>query len=65
MTGIGGAVGAFGGVLFTGLLPGYIVQHFGYTPMFLIMGAFHLIAFTCVHLLMRDMKPLFSPTARA
>jgi ACS family hexuronate transporter-like MFS transporter len=60
VTGIGGAVGAFGGVLFTGLLPGYIVQNFGYPPMFLIMGSFHLVGFVCVHVLMRDMKPLFS-----
>jgi ACS family hexuronate transporter-like MFS transporter len=64
VTGIGGAVGAFGGVLFTGLLPGYIVQNFGYTPMFLIMGTFHLIAFACVHVFMRDMKPIFSPATR-
>lgn len=65
VTGLGSAVGAFGGVIFTGLLPGYIVQHFGYPPMFLIMGTFHLIAFACVHVFMRDMKPLFSPAARA
>lgn len=58
VTGIGGSVGAFGGVLFTGLLPGYIVQNFGYPPMFVIMGSFHLVAFFFVHLLMRDMKPL-------
>ena len=58
VTGIGGSVGALGGVLFTGLLPGYIVQNFGYPPMFVIMGSFHLVAFFFVHLLMRDMKPL-------
>ncbi|MCZ2155969.1 MAG: MFS transporter [Bryobacterales bacterium] len=58
VTGFGGAVGAFGGVIFTGLLPGYIVQNFGYVPMFLIMGTFHLIAFSCVQFFMKDMKPV-------
>jgi MFS transporter, ACS family, hexuronate transporter len=58
VTGFGGSLGAFGGVLFTGLLPGYIVQNFGYPPMFIIMGGFHLVGFVLLHLLMRDMKPV-------
>lgn len=58
VTGFGGAMGAFGGVLFTGLLPGFIVQNFGYPPMFIIMGGFHLVGFTLLHILMRDMKPV-------
>jgi MFS transporter, ACS family, hexuronate transporter len=58
VTGFGGSMGALGGVLFTGLLPGFIVQNFGYPPMFIIMGAFHLIGFTLLHILMRDMKPI-------
>lgn len=58
VTGFGGGLGAFGGVLFTGLLPGYIIEHFGYSPMFIIMGSFHLIGFTLLHFLMGNMKPV-------
>lgn len=58
VTGIGGCFGGIGGVIFSAVLPGYIVSHFGYTPMFLIMGTFHLIAFAVVHLMLRDMRPI-------
>ncbi len=58
VTGIGGAFGGLGGVLFSSLLPGYIISHFGYTPIFLIMGCFHLLALTAVHLLLGKMKPI-------
>lgn len=56
VTGIGGCLGGLGGVIFSALLPGYIVTHFGYTPVFLIMGSFHLIALLIVHLLIGDMQ---------
>ncbi|MBX5494781.1 MAG: MFS transporter [Bryobacteraceae bacterium] len=58
VTGIGGCFGGIGGVIFSAVVPGYIVSHFGYTPMFLIMGTFHLIAFAVVHLMLRDMRPI-------
>jgi ACS family hexuronate transporter-like MFS transporter len=58
VTGIGGCLGGFGGLLFSALLPGYIVTHFGYTPVFLVMGSFHLIALLVVHLLLGDMRQL-------
>jgi len=58
VTGIGGCLGGLGGVIFSSLLPGYIVTHFGYTPIFLIMGSFHLIALLIVHLLLGDMRRL-------
>jgi ACS family hexuronate transporter-like MFS transporter len=58
VTGIGGAFGGLGGVLFSSLLPGYIVSHFGYTPIFLIMGCFHLVALLSVHLLLGKMEPI-------
>ena len=54
----GGAFGGLGGVLFSSLLPGYIVSHFGYTPIFLIMGCFHLVALLSVHLLLGKMEPI-------
>ncbi len=56
VTGIGGAFGGLGGVIFSSLLPGYIVSHFGYTPIFLVMGWFHLTALLVVQLLMGKME---------
>ncbi len=58
VTGIGGALGGLGGVLFSSLLPGYIVSHFGYTPIFLLMGCFHLTALLVVQILLGKMEPL-------
>ncbi len=58
VTGIGGALGGLGGVIFSSLLPGYIVSHFGYTPIFLLMGFFHLTALAVVQLLLGKMKPI-------
>jgi ACS family hexuronate transporter-like MFS transporter len=56
VTGIGGALGGFGGVLFSSLLPAYIITHFGYTPIFLIMGCFHIAGFAIVHFLLGKMQ---------
>jgi ACS family hexuronate transporter-like MFS transporter len=56
VTGIGGCLGGLGGFLFSSLLPGRIIAHFGYTPVFLIMGSFHLIALLLVHVLLGDMQ---------
>ena len=58
VTGVGGFAGGLGGTLFSGLIPGLVVTYFGYTPVFLTMGAFHLTALVIVQLLMRDMKPV-------
>ncbi len=44
VTGIGGCLGGLGGFLFSAIIPGYVVQHFGYSPVFLTMGCFHLTA---------------------
>lgn len=60
VTGIGGSVGGFGGFLFSGMIAGFIVSNFGYTPLFLTMGCFHLTGLLCVHLLMGDMQPIVS-----
>ena len=57
VTGIGGALGGLGGVLFSGVLPGYIVTYFGYTPVFLMMGCFHLTALLVVQWLLGRMQP--------
>ncbi|MFN7925635.1 MAG: MFS transporter [Bryobacteraceae bacterium] len=58
ITGIGGCLGGLGGVLFSAVIPGWVVTNFGYTPVFLTMGAFHLIALAVVHFLMGDMRKL-------
>lgn len=58
VTGIGGCVGGFGGFLFSGMIAGYIVTHFGYTPLFLTMGCFHLTGLLIIHLTMGDLKPV-------
>ena len=44
VTGIGGCAGGLGGFLFSAILPGFVVSRFGYPPMFVLMGALHLIA---------------------
>ncbi len=56
VTGIGGTLGGLGGFLFSAIIPGYIVEHFGYTPVILGFGGFHLAALLIVHRLMGDMK---------
>jgi len=56
--GIGGFFGGIGGVIFTSLLPGYIITHFGYTPIFIMMGGFHIFAWTCAHFLMGRMEKI-------
>jgi ACS family hexuronate transporter-like MFS transporter len=58
VTGIGGCLGGIGGFLFSAVIPGYVVTHFGYTPVFLTMGCFHLTALVILHVLMRDMRPI-------
>ena len=56
VTGIGGFLGGMGGVVFTALLPGYLITYFGYGPVFVIMGSFHLLAWISMHLLMGRME---------
>jgi ACS family hexuronate transporter-like MFS transporter len=58
VTGIGGCFGGLGGVLFSAVIPGYVVTYFGYKPMFLVLGAFHLTALLFVHRMLGDMRPL-------
>jgi hypothetical protein len=36
-------------------------MHFGYGPMFVIMGSFHLIGLAWVHLFMGNMTPVVEP----
>jgi ACS family hexuronate transporter-like MFS transporter len=56
VTGIGGTFGGLGGILFSTLIPGFVVTYFGYTPLILGFGLFHLTGFFIVHRMMGDMK---------
>jgi ACS family hexuronate transporter-like MFS transporter len=52
VTGIGGCAGGLGGFLFSSIIPGFVISHFGYTPMILCMGALHLCAWAGLNLLL-------------
>ena len=52
VTGIGGCAGGIGGFLFSAVIPGFVVTHFGYTPMILFMGTLHLTALALSQLLL-------------
>jgi len=58
VVGFGGFMGALGSVIFSSLIPGYVVSHFGYTPIILCMGLLHLTAFLVVHKLFGRLKPV-------
>ncbi len=58
VTGIGGFAGGLGGAIFSAILPGIVVTYFGYTPVFLVMGVFHLTGLIIVHTMLRDMEPV-------
>ncbi len=49
VTGIAGFAGGFGGILFSALIPGFVVQFFGYIPVFMLMGIMHPLAFLFVN----------------
>ena len=56
VTGIGGCLGGLGSAVIASLIPGFVVTHFGYTPVFLGMGLLHLTALVVVHKLLGRMQ---------
>jgi ACS family hexuronate transporter-like MFS transporter len=58
VTGIGGCAGGLGGVIFSALIPGYVIPLLGYTPVFLVMSTFYLIALFVLDRLMGDLQPI-------
>jgi ACS family hexuronate transporter-like MFS transporter len=52
VTGIGGCAGGLGGFLFSSVIPGLVITHFGYTPMIVFMGALHLAAWLALNALL-------------
>ncbi len=63
VTGFGSFLGGLGSVIFSSLLPGWVVTNFGYTPIFLSMGLFHLTGLLVVHLLLGKMQMVRTPQA--
>ena len=57
VTGIGGCAGGLGGFLFSSLLPGFVVAHFGYAPMFVLMGIMHVTALLTMRKLLWAPRP--------
>jgi ACS family hexuronate transporter-like MFS transporter len=55
---VGGCAGGLGGALFSGYVPGVIITNFGYTPVFLAMGCFHITGLVILNWLMGDLKPV-------
>lgn len=53
VTGLIGFAGGIGGVLIAGLAPAYIIQYFGYVPIFILMGVLHPVAIVFVHLFIK------------
>ncbi len=47
-----------GGVIFSALVPGFLVKFVGYTPLFMMMSSFYLIALLVLHRLMGDLEPI-------
>ncbi len=63
--GFGVSLGAFGGALFSGLIPGYLIPLLGYAPVFLTMHGFYLLAWLAVHKLMGNLEPVTIQAAAA
>jgi ACS family hexuronate transporter-like MFS transporter len=56
--GFGVCIGAVGGALFSGLIPGHVIPILGYVPVLLTMSCFYLIARMIVHTLMGNLEPI-------
>jgi ACS family hexuronate transporter-like MFS transporter len=56
VVGIGGSIGGLGGFLFSAIIPGYVIGWLGYTPLFLVMSLFYMVALGVVHLLMGNLE---------
>jgi ACS family hexuronate transporter-like MFS transporter len=55
-SGLGGLLGGFGGTLFSAVIPGAVIAVVGYTPLFVVMSLFYLVALGFVHWLMGDLE---------
>jgi ACS family hexuronate transporter-like MFS transporter len=58
VNGFGVFMGAMGGALFSGLIPGRLLPVLGYAPILISMSCFYLLAWFLVHKLMGDLSPV-------
>jgi len=63
--GLGGCCGGFGGVLFSALIPGFMIGRIGYAPLFISMSSLYAVAMFVVHILMRDLRTVNFSGSRA
>lgn len=54
--GFGVCIGAFGGALFSGLIPGVVIPKIGYVPVLMTMSSFYIFAWLIVHRLMGNLE---------
>jgi len=62
--GFGVCIGALGGALFSGLIPGYMIPVTGYIPILLAMSCFYLVAWLLVHKLMGNLETVVLEDSR-
>jgi ACS family hexuronate transporter-like MFS transporter len=55
---IGSFAAALGSFLFASIVPGHLIAHFGYKPVFLAVGWFHPVALVLVYWLMSDLRKI-------
>jgi len=63
VSGLMGAIGSFGAMLFS-LLAGQIIFHMGYTPVFLIAGLLYPVSFIILLLVVKKIRPVSLLSAR-
>ena len=56
VSGFGGTLGGGAGVIFSALVPGYLIGSVGYRPLFIGMVGFYVIAWLAVHRLMGSLE---------
>ena len=57
VSGIMGCIGTYGAMLFN-LMIGFLIQHAGYTPAFIISGILHPISFVLVFIIIQKIEPV-------
>ena len=61
--GFGVCIGAFGGALFSGLIPGLVIPLVGYVPVLMTMSCFYLLAWFLMHRLMGNLERVHLPVS--
>jgi MFS transporter, ACS family, hexuronate transporter len=56
MTGLGGFAGGLGGIFFSALIPGFLIQTVGYAPVFILMGVMHPLAFLLLNFFIKKVE---------